>query len=73
MRVNYFLIALASVCLAACCDRHRPEPKPNEPVALPVELGLSVEWADRNVGATEAEGMGIYVAWARRPKKRIIL
>ncbi len=69
MRVKYFLIALASICLAACCDRHRPEPKPEEPVALPVDLGLSVEWADRNAGATETEGMGIYVAWGETAEK----
>jgi len=61
-------MAALAVCLAACCDRHRPEPKP-KPAALPVELGLSVEWADRNVGATEAEGIGIYVAWGETSEK----
>lgn len=28
-----------------------------------VDLGLSVNWADRNVGATSATGAGYYLAW----------
>lgn len=28
-----------------------------------VNLGLSVDWADRNVGATTASGAGYYLAW----------
>lgn len=69
MRVKFFLIALLAVCLTACRDRHRPEPKPEEPVALPVDLGLSVEWADRNVGASAPDSIGIYVAWGEKAEK----
>lgn len=35
--------------------------KQNEPIA--VDLGLSVKWGDRNVGATTAEEVGNYYAW----------
>jgi hypothetical protein len=34
-----------------------------------VDLGLSVLWADCNVGATEPEEVGIYVAWGELEQK----
>ena len=35
-----------------------------------VDLGLSVKWADRNVGATSPQGYGLHYAWGElEPKK----
>ena len=31
-----------------------------------VDLGLSVKWADRNVGAPSPEDAGLYFLWLRR-------
>lgn len=44
---------------------------PEDPavVGTAVDLGLSVEWADRNVGATSAFGAGYYFAWGETEVK----
>ena len=34
-----------------------------------VDLGLSVKWADRNLGATSPEGYGDYYAWGETTTK----
>ena len=34
-----------------------------------VDLGLSVNWADRNIGANNPEEVGIYVAWGELESK----
>ena len=34
-----------------------------------VDLGLSVNWADRNIGANSPEEVGIYVAWGELDSK----
>mgnify|MGYP002622384144 FL=1 len=34
-----------------------------------IDLGLSVQWCDRNVGATSVEGLGSYFAWGETEPK----
>ena len=34
-----------------------------------IDLGLSVQWCDRNVGATSVEGLGSYFAWGETESK----
>lgn len=34
-----------------------------------IDLGLSVQWCDRNVGATSVEGLGSYFAWGETNPK----
>ena len=44
-----------------------PDPKPEPPSSTAgkaVDLGLSVMWADRNIGASKASDAGQYFAWA---------
>lgn len=36
----------------------------------PIDLGLSVLWADRNLGASNIDEFGIYVRWDQRDKRR---
>ena len=43
------------------------EANPKQPQA--VDLGLSVKWADRNVGATSAEEYGDYYSWGETQTK----
>ena len=38
-----------------------------------VDLGLSVKWADMNVGATSPEGYGYYYAWGETEPKSVYL
>ena len=40
-------------------------------VGEPVDLGLSVKWADINIGADSETDYGIYVAWAETEEKEL--
>lgn len=48
-------------------DKPSPEEKPVQPMA--VDLGLSVKWADMNVGATTPEEPGGFYAWGETEEK----
>lgn len=58
------MIALTMLAVACSSD---DSPSPVVPAAgskgTAVDLGLSVKWADHNVGATSAEGYGNYYGW----------
>jgi hypothetical protein len=70
MRLDRILLALVAITAASCCDHHKPdEPKPEEPKVLEVDLGLSVVWSDRNVGAAAPDSVGVYVAWGETKEK----
>ena len=60
-RTIYTLIALLLTSVAA-------------PAQKAVDLGLSVMWADRNVGADSPEAPGIYLAWGElEPKDEYLM
>ena len=55
--------------LTACKDDPIPASTNNPLIGTPIDLGLSVRWADINVGATTPEEFGWFVAWGEtRPK-----
>lgn len=39
---------------------------------IPIDLGLSVLWADRNLGAQSVEDFGLYVGWCRINGRRTL-
>ncbi|MDO5447394.1 MAG: Ig-like domain-containing protein, partial [Prevotellaceae bacterium] len=51
----------------AVCFRHIKPTEPGKPEA--VDLGLSVKWANCNVGADSPEGYGDYFAWGETKPK----
>lgn len=54
----------------ACKKDSKPEDSPKEVVVgKPVDLGLSVKWADHNVGAVVAEESGDFFAWGETEPK----
>lgn len=59
--------------LVAAISCGKDEPDPNQPVKIPsvnaVDLGLSVKWADANVGAENESGFGLYFAWGETSVK----
>ncbi|MGM9792353.1 MAG: hypothetical protein ACI3Y4_08155 [Candidatus Cryptobacteroides sp.] len=59
------LAAAAAMLLVSCCKEKNDTQDPDNaggPVA--VDLGLSVKWADCNLGATKPEEYGGYYQWA---------
>ena len=56
-------VFLFSLCISACLLARAQE------VFRLVDLGLSVRWADRNVGAAEPEDNGDYYAWGEMQPK----
>ena len=51
---NLFFIAIAAFAMTACNSTPKPEP---------VDLGLSVKWANFNLGATKPSEKGTPYAW----------
>ena len=51
---NFIIIAVAAIVMTACSSTPQPEP---------VDLGLSVKWANFNLGATKPSEKGIPYAW----------
>ena len=39
---------------------------------IPIDLGLSVLWADRNLGAQSVDDFGLYVGWCRINGRRVL-
>ena len=59
---------LAAICFGAVCHAENEAKTPNGVEA--VDLGLSVKWANMNVGAEKESGFGTYFAWGEtKPKK----
>lgn len=68
MKKVFALLTIALVLFAGCKKNKQKEPKPDNKPAPPaevvaVDLGLSVLWADRNIGAATPEDPGYYFAW----------
>lgn len=57
--------AALTIFAVACSSDDSPAPVVPTPgsTGTAVDLGLSVKWADHNVGATTAEGYGNYYGW----------
>lgn len=60
MKQTYLKILILSVCLIAKISVHSQEA---------VDLGLSVKWADRNIGASSPSAYGNYYAWGETVTK----
>lgn len=72
MKKLFFLLAVALPCLflTACVDQYEEYSDIEPPrFVRPVDLGLSVKWANMNVGATSPEGFGGYYAWGETGQK----
>lgn len=63
-----FLTMLAAICFGAVCHAENEEKTPNGVEA--VDMGLSVKWANMNVGAEKDSGYGTYFAWGETKPKR---
>ena len=71
MKKLLFLATLVAV-VAACEKNSKEEPQinitPSEDVEA-IDLGLSVKWANMNIGATKPEEYGAYFAWGETSPK----
>ena len=68
-RLLLLQIFLAGLLTACKDDDSIGASTDNPSTGTPIDLGLSVRWADINVGATKPEEFGWYVAWGEtRPK-----
>ncbi len=65
IRINIIVILLAAITTACGTKENNPDG------AEYVDLGLSVKWADRNLGATTPESSGGYYAWGEIAPKEI--
>ena len=68
MKLYKAIFILATCTLSSCYERSVYDPLSSEyvevlPVGKEVDLGLSVKWANHNVGATAPEEYGGYYAW----------
>lgn len=59
----------AMACLVSCRKAAPVEPEKKVVVGTAVDLGLSVKWADHNVGAVNPEDFGDYFAWGETAPK----
>lgn len=78
MKKYLLLLAVALPCLifTACSKEDDDIPgtggvKPAVKTGNAVDLGLSVKWADRNVGASSPEDYGDYFAWGETEPKEV--
>lgn len=71
MKKLLFLATMVAV-VAACEKNSKEEPQinitPSEDVEA-IDLGLSVKWANMNIGATKPEEYGAYFAWGETSPK----
>ena len=63
-----FLIMLTAICFGAVCHAQNEAKTPNGVEA--VDMGLSVKWANMNVGAEKESGFGTYFAWGETKPKQ---
>lgn len=64
MRYFLLLLGLTSAFVACSKDDDTIEPEPNVAYdTVAVDLGLSVKWANRNIGAETENELGEYFAW----------
>lgn len=75
-RLLYYVIAFAitlevSTCLTSCSNDDTPTPEEQAKYGQPepVDLGLSVKWANMNVGANLPHESGSYFAWGETSQK----
>lgn len=70
---SYMLLFVAALSFVTCSndDYNSPAaPKDNAPNgAEAVDLGLSIKWANMNIGATTPEGYGWCFAWGETSHK----
>ena len=59
------LAAVAAMLLVSCCkEKNDPQDPDNAGGPVAVDLGLSVKWAECNLGASKPEEYGGYYQWA---------
>ena len=63
------LVVGATLLQAQSITVHQTCGQNGQVVELAVDLGLSVKWANMNVGAESPEGNGDYFAWGEKPAK----
>jgi hypothetical protein len=70
MKKMYFaLLALACVTMLTACEKKNPNGGSEEAKLEAVDLGLSVKWANMNVGAKSISEAGDYFAWGETAPK----
>ena len=62
-------VALGSAIISASCGGKTGECTINVLACKAIDLGLSVKWADRNIGAKSPEDYGDYFAWGEITSK----
>lgn len=70
-RMNYFLITLICLTLISCDNTTvvYPDIPDEEPDKEYVDLGLSVKWAVKNIGAESPMEIGNFYAWGEKEEK----
>ena len=63
------MIVACAASLFSSCKKSDPKPDPNPYDQYAVDLGLSVQWASVNVGATSEKDFGHYYAWGETVDK----
>ena len=63
-KVLSLAIAAAMLLVSCCKDKNDPQDPDNAGGPVAVDLGLSVKWAECNLGATKPEEYGGYYQWA---------
>lgn len=70
MKTKLFLSVIMAIALVACETDNGQERLASAPEGVQmVDLGLSVKWANMNVGATQPEENGDYFAWGETKPK----
>lgn len=70
MKKLTILVMAAILCCMTACDKNKDKNEPSTPEFVEaIDLGLSVKWANVNVGATKPEEYGDYFAWGETSPK----
>ena len=70
------ILMILGISIALCaCHKEENYELPEGPVEIPdaVDLGLSVNWASFNLGATEEGDYGYYYAWGDTRRQSVVL
>ncbi|MBO7441020.1 MAG: hypothetical protein J6U21_15220 [Bacteroidales bacterium] len=70
IKVFYSLIALLTCVVLLSCNSSTMTAQTTVKQPNPIDLGLSVLWADRNIGADSITDYGYYFAWGETNPKQ---
>ncbi len=65
----FFALCCSAALLAACDKNEKRVVDCGGTIAEPIDLGLSVKWADHNLGAEKPQDFGRYFAWGETKAK----